>query len=47
MSDDLSKAAARLLERLAAYRSPEDWPQPMREAIAELKAEISKQEGHQ
>lgn len=41
MSNDMNKAAARLLKRLAAYRSPDDWPQPMREAIAELEAEIS------
>lgn len=42
MSTDLTKAARKLMERLGAYRSEADWPQCMREAIAELKAEIAK-----
>lgn len=41
MSTNIANAAARLLERLGAYREQQDWPQPMREAIAALKAEIS------
>lgn len=38
----LEKSATRLLERLAAYRKEEDWPQSMREAISELRATLEK-----
>lgn len=44
---ELYDAGKLLLERLAAYREPEEWPQSMREAIAELRAAIAKAEGKQ
>lgn len=42
---DMQAAGKNLLERLASYRSDEEWPQAMREAIADMRRAIKKSGG--